>query len=541
MAVTVREALKIWAFTGCRLVAGDGGIDSPISYAGAMEIPDIKPWLAKSQLLITTGYALREDSSSITALVQDLHDSQCSGLAIKTRFTGPLPAEALALADTLNLPVIEIPAQIPFIDLVNPLAKAVADEHGKILEFSQRIHAKFIALQIDGCGFQNIVGMVSRLMGASVRITSERFEIIAEELIHGTLTDLFDTVVRERRKALEAFSQQEKISMALNVGLPGAQEGVVRKIILHHEIRGYLFVFAPRSIDQMDSIVVDHAATVCALEFSKLCALQEQHRIMENSLFVDIITGNVKSEEEAFYRARNLKWPAPPFSVAVFDIDSFEDFTKSQSEADIQQVKGQIGRTIETHLLNNGGGVPVINSSDSFICIIPGSEPKKQISTGMSRVIRSAQENLRVGISAGVAMAVERYSDLQVVHGDIDDVIRIVRALKLPEPFAFVSDLRFEQAMLRISDNGHLRQLVASTVGKLWHYDEKNGTDLISTLDAFLENMGVHTKTARQLFIHRNTLSYRLKKIGIITGCDLDSPQNIFSLGVALKAEKYIR
>ncbi|WP_232696701.1 PucR family transcriptional regulator [Brevibacillus daliensis] len=75
-------------------------------------------------------------------------------------------------------------------------------------------------------------------------------------------------------------------------------------------------------------------------------------------------------------------------------------------------------------------------------------------------------------------------------------------------------------------------------LGKLLAYDRENQTNLMETLEVFLDHVGKVNVTASQLHIHINTLSYRLKRIEEITGYNLDDPNDRFSLYADLKLLK---
>ena len=72
-------------------------------------------------------------------------------------------------------------------------------------------------------------------------------------------------------------------------------------------------------------------------------------------------------------------------------------------------------------------------------------------------------------------------------------------------------------------------------MGRLIAHDEKQGGDLVATLDVFFSCHGNLSQTAAQLHIHRNTLTYRLDRIAAITRFDLGDPDARFSLQLALK------
>ena len=65
--------------------------------------------------------------------------------------------------------------------------------------------------------------------------------------------------------------------------------------------------------------------------------------------------------------------------------------------------------------------------------------------------------------------------------------------------------------------------------------DEKNQTQYIETLKAYLEQHLSATQAARELFIHRSTFLYRLDRIKEILQSDMDDPEEIFYLELSLR------
>ena len=67
-------------------------------------------------------------------------------------------------------------------------------------------------------------------------------------------------------------------------------------------------------------------------------------------------------------------------------------------------------------------------------------------------------------------------------------------------------------------------------IRQLEAYDREHEAELERTLQVFLQENCSHTAAARELFIHRSTLLYRLDRIGEITGVDLRDPEERFRL-----------
>ncbi|MEO8287563.1 MAG: helix-turn-helix domain-containing protein [Chloroflexota bacterium] len=68
----------------------------------------------------------------------------------------------------------------------------------------------------------------------------------------------------------------------------------------------------------------------------------------------------------------------------------------------------------------------------------------------------------------------------------------------------------------------------------LLRYDREHHGDLVKTLDAYLRHGGNASRTANALYVHRNSLRYRLARIQALTGLDYDDADSRLALQVAL-------
>lgn len=75
----------------------------------------------------------------------------------------------------------------------------------------------------------------------------------------------------------------------------------------------------------------------------------------------------------------------------------------------------------------------------------------------------------------------------------------------------------------------------------LWQYDKVQGSNLINNTLIYLEENGNVVKAAKRLYLHRNTLLYRLQKVQEITGLNLECAHDRLSLHIALLAEVLFR
>jgi sugar diacid utilization regulator len=89
-------------------------------------------------------------------------------------------------------------------------------------------------------------------------------------------------------------------------------------------------------------------------------------------------------------------------------------------------------------------------------------------------------------------------------------------------------------------DPGELQRFYAETVEPLVAYDDQYETDLVQTLETFLDCDGNVANTAQKLFTHRHTIRYRLERVRDLCGLDVGSTDGREKLGLGLKAMRVL-
>jgi hypothetical protein len=85
-----------------------------------------------------------------------------------------------------------------------------------------------------------------------------------------------------------------------------------------------------------------------------------------------------------------------------------------------------------------------------------------------------------------------------------------------------------------------VRSFYDDTVAPLVRYDESYGSELVSTLETFLEHNGATGAAASALYVHRHTISYRLERVKELTGLDPALSEDRERLGLGLKAYRIL-
>lgn len=141
---------------------------------------------------------------------------------------------------------------------------------------------------------------------------------------------------------------------------------------------------------------------------------------------------------------------------------------------------------------------------------------------GRSRVARDPADLHRAGNEALLAA--------NVVEGDPDESL-----------LAYDDTGTYQLLLPHMSDPAELRRFYDETVSKLVAYDEQYETsDLVGTLETFLECDGNVNATAARLITHRHTVRYRFERVREITGLDVSSTDGREKLSFGLKAMRVL-
>ncbi|HWO16025.1 MAG TPA: helix-turn-helix domain-containing protein [Solirubrobacterales bacterium] len=89
-------------------------------------------------------------------------------------------------------------------------------------------------------------------------------------------------------------------------------------------------------------------------------------------------------------------------------------------------------------------------------------------------------------------------------------------------------------------DPRELERFYAETIEPLAAYDDQYETELVATIEAYLDNDGNVAATARQLFTHRHTIRYRLERAKELCGHDVSATEGREKLGLGLKAMRVL-
>lgn len=485
--VSVGEVLGVSSLAEARLIAGGDGLGRIVQRLNVMEVPDILAWVKPHELLLTTGYPLRNTPQSLDRLVSDLDERGLSALAIKLgRYLEELPGEMVEQADRLGFPLILLPNDVAFDDILNQVLTDILNRQAAILARTEEAHRALVQIVLAGGGMREVAAEVAGLLQVAVALvdTSGRILVTAGE--SGQLARLRE----EWAKLCEGRDPGGEHCTAVPVVAGGYHHG---KIVAYS---------AGGSLSPSDIGILERAATVAALVITRQEAVTAVESKYRADFLRDVLTG--RGGARVNERARAFGWDLErPVSVVVAEIDP---------EADERPVQDRMLAAWQSAVRRHDPRAAVAGFSHEVVALVGSS-------VDTTRLARDALAAVSDGtFSTGFSRVAEGHDEIPAAYGQALKAARVGRQLHGSGAIAHFDELGVYRLLSLVNDTAELHAFVRETLGSLAGDDDAENADLRRTLQMLLDtNLNV-AETARRLHFHYNTLRYRIGKLERMLG-----------------------
>lgn len=147
---------------------------------------------------------------------------------------------------------------------------------------------------------------------------------------------------------------------------------------------------------------------------------------------------------------------------------------------------------------------------------------------------------LREHLFVGTTIPFSDITDLATYFAQIEDTIECARAMDHPDPFCHYSDFAFYVMLRKLPPSLNLRLFCHPALSILKEYDAANETEFFQTLKVYASSGFSQSKTAEYLYLHRNSLNYRLHRIASMCNLDYSDPLILKQLLTSFYIDEYI-
>ncbi|MEU3253337.1 GAF domain-containing protein [Streptomyces sp. NPDC006997] len=412
---------------------------------------------------------------------------------------GSFAALAAAAIDTANL-LTETRSALAGLERANEI---IQDRSG-VIERASEVHDRLAELVLRGGGVHDVAAAVA-------------------EVLDGTVD--FTEAAAAPPDALEASRAE---GHAVRHG-----DGWIAAVAAGGELLGALVLRGHPNLDPVDQRTLERAAMVTSLLLLARRSAAEAEQRVRGELLDDLL--DARDRDPRLLRERATRLSA--------DLDATHVVLAARLDgtaADAEQEADARRRlwSAASHLAATRQGLAAARDGGTVLLLpLTSGDTATAVARRTARQLGTAvHEEVTVGASAPVADLAEHPEAVTAAYAEGRRCLDALRLLGRGGDGAAAEDFGFLGLLL--ATDRDIAGFVERTIGQVTSYDERRGTDLLRTLDAYFACGMSPARTKDELHVHVNTVAQRLERIGRLLGDDWQSPARALEIQLALRLHR---
>jgi carbohydrate diacid regulator len=396
---------------------------------------------------------------------------------------------------------------------------------------------------------QDIVDKTMSILGKNINIMDEKGVIIGsgDKSRLNQFHEGAAQVIKEGKK-LEIYSKD------IN-HLVGAKPGINLPIEHNNKIIGVVGITGEADEVSPFGEVIKMTVEMMLQQEFLLKEIQLEKQAQENFIY-DLISGRIGNDPDLFLtRGQIVGYDILiPRVALVMDIYQFEKTAKQslqifkgqkEGEIHLQRLKNDVLKTIQRMFVDTPQEITSYTGGDRFV-VLKTINPKdsdeilrRKLFRMGKRIKNTISQQMKFKVTIGIG---EYHKDIRGISKSFKEATQALDVgtkLEGAGDIYHVDNLGVGKLLAEIkgeSQQEFMKKTIYSTKN---NKGKKINETLLETLKAFFDNNLSISKTAQTIYVHRNTLLYRLGRVKEITGLDPKKFDDAVQLRIALKMMTY--
>lgn len=571
MKITLKDIMELPIFNDARIIAGHAGAKKEVKSVTVAEVPDAADWLNGGELVVTTAYFLKDNPEKQKSWLLSLINGQAVALAIKPeRFLGNIPEVMIDIADELSFPLIRLPHKIDWPQIIENVMNAINQNKSEIIRRSEEIHNKLTQIVLREDGLEIIADTMASLVNNIIIVEDNNLEVLAvgypdedNKKIYNSLLEFRDKYFKNEFKNTEYYKDKvENCDYNIEENSNRICSNKIYTYELKYKDQNYTQLTIPiiaNSItygfltlieyygqtNEVDIVALEHGATTIALDLTKKRAVYETKKRLKKDFLNDLFRGNITNNLILKGKYNFINYEVEKATVAI--ILEFESNNPNLAENSFTSMASNknVLKIINSEFSKNGQNYFVYEEGNKVIILFQFAEiedeekiynkiSKRCKEIGEKIVNKTVNENYYFGVGG----LYHNSTETKKSYEEAKKALKIGKIFIEENEVFIYKKLGIYRILSMVSEESEVVEFCDDILGNLIKYDKKHNERLCYNLKKYLMNNGNITKAAKELYIHPNTLAYRIKKIEKILNKDLDDPRERFNLFLALMIKK---
>lgn len=532
------EVLALPRFSDLQLLSSHSNLTQPLESVEITETPDVADFIPKNVMILTTAMIYKDDQEKLKPFIDSLKQAECTALGIKVgRFLDEISPEIVTYASAVDLPLIKIPSTQPLGGLLHEIVGYLRDSKTEQMSVAFDIQKRFSTLLMQDVDTTRFIAEFAKILNAPIILLSPWQQVIAhsnyfygnqksaEFFIEQLSKDHFQQLAQEKKIFRFQDERQENIQVA---GFP---------IRVNDYFPYYLLVLSPEQIPYpISEFAIDQAILVLTFMLFKNQKIAESFEHLKT----DFLDRLLDTHQEALSKHQN--WLELWKNYRLINSDYYQlaivyGVTKPENETHIryQQAEGQlIFQWLKEQLPEILPDVALFKLKNQNKSILIFQSKKNDHLMILQNLAERLQQALPITIRFALGNAYENLEDLPNSYIEASSTLEASLHAQKPATVQLFHPKGLAGLFEKIGTED-VEYFCQQQLKELAYPTEPTLQELRKTLKVFLDFNCEITKTANALYLHRNTIKYRMNQCEKLLGTSIQEPETSLLLRVALE------
>lgn len=528
MTILLRDALATEVFRDAIVIAGDTGMDNEVQYVTVMDVMNIHKWLKSDGALLLTGHNL--SSWLDEAMLKQLQMRKVAAIGTKRRCISGFSDEMLHKAEQAHIPIIIIAEEFSWMEIIQPITEMLLSAQYALNEELMSMHNILMNGLLHGDDLDTLCRDAANIIRHPLAVLDNYFNPMGSSFT----ADPKDFAAKLSRIWVKL---EQELSRPYQPHTPLTDEDGSRyflmPLISRGEHCGYILIGAGAhelELTETEQIKIEQLAMIAAYELLKRNEQQLSVRNYYNMFWNRFLNDQVDLDEIRSFVSSIKKNIALKNYLAVVEMQQEAGrmlFSHNQRFNHLMEaLQAELPNFKQTVLFESG---------PHLVMLIP--ETTTDIVAyvrDLDRILSDMFKNLRYRIGVSALHGLEEGS---IAYQEASCALNVIRSGgHEAHSYCFYDDLGVLKLFVQHGaiDRRAFDDFINTHLGPLLEYDKQRDTQLVTTFATYLHNNMSPSKTAAALFIHKNTLLARLKRVESILHIDLDDYYDVFNVSTAM-------
>lgn len=525
---TLNDILSMDFFSELTVLNQHGDLDRLLDTVEITETPDVSNFIPKNTFVLTTAMAFQHNNSGLCDFIRSLASTSATGLGIKVgRFLPHIDQCVLDTANELHFPLVQIPTERTLGDVAHKILGYLWNNQNEQFFFSQETQQELVNLMLNGASVDELITQLGLMTKQPIFLVNPYGDISSSFYLKSD-----KTMPKKQKKLLEKIRpyQKEQMHGQFSFNLEDIDQTTINAYPIQSTVY-FPYILVIFDVEKMpyplSQLVIQQGITVLTLTLynnhkSRLKQKKERKELLNYLLHKD----SSKTDSEWL----DYKKHFPILNASYYQVITIQNNVTNSQLTNHSAIDSFIYDYLLDYSQNHPYDIALFptDNLDEFIFIL---YERVRLTEILVELHNDLYSKFKLWLRFGIGHSV---TTIELLPYSYDESKKCLDNSNETKKIVLESTINSFKSLLKDIPSKNIEYFCLSVLKSLAFPKNQSEQDLRHTLDVYLSRQCEITKTSEVLFVHRNTVKYRLKKCEELFNQSIHDPDFSLQLRIAL-------